>query len=258
MNIRGITTSQLKEIKEALLHMGLSENEISVYLALLTTRKTPLTALARIVRLPLTTVRSIAQRLGEEGIILIDLNKSRALYEAADPATIKHLLNRKIEDVSRIIPFLKKIKSEDPIQSHMRFFRGNAMRDIFHEAIGCTEKIIYEIVSARDFQNVLGERFHFTQRRLEREVRLKSLRVEMHEIKKYSRTMHVKELREARFLPRECTFRGSMMFWDVNVAYFAPKDENWAIVIESASHRQMVQQIFEILWSISRPMDMAL
>jgi len=42
-------------------------------------------------------------------------------------------------------------------------------------------------------------------------VRLKSLRVEAREIKKYNKRIHERELREAKFLPAEMNFRGLIM-----------------------------------------------
>jgi hypothetical protein len=128
------------------------------------------------------------------------------------------------------------------------------MRDIFFEALKTKQKVIYEIVAAQELQDILGEKLHFTKRRLEKTIRLKSLRVEKREIKAYSKLRHIKELREARFLPRELTFSTSIMFWDNTVAFFTTNSEGLAWVVESGSLHTMVMQLFTLLWDVSRPM----
>ena len=131
------------------------------------------------------------------------------------------------------------------------------MTDVFHQALAAKNKSLLEIVSAKDLQEILGEKFHFTRRRLKVGLRLRSLRVERHEIKKYSKETHMRELREAKFLPRELSFKASLMCWDDTVAFFSAKDEGLAWTVESRSIAETVRQLFDLLWSVSRTMETA-
>ncbi len=139
----------------------------------------------------------------------------------------------------------------------MRVYFRERATDIFHEALGTKDKLVYEIISAQDFQAMIGEKFHFTRRRIAAKINLKSLRVEAHEIKKYSAAAHRRELREAKFLPREFAFRSSVMFWDDTVAFFTPKNEGIAWTVQSPAIRTMFSELFEMLWSVSRRMETA-
>ena len=107
---------------------------------------------------------------------------------------------------------------------------------------------VYEAYDPSVFKKILQER-------LENGIRLKSLRVEAQEIKKYSRATDMRELREAKFLPRDMNFRATILFWDNTVAFFGAKDEGLAWIVESASIREMIGQLFNLLWSVSRPME---
>ena len=129
------------------------------------------------------------------------------------------------------------------------------MTDIFHEALACKSKHVFEIVSAKDFQEIIGERFHFSRQRIKAGVHLKSLRVQATEIKKYSKKTHERELREAKFLSPELTFRCSLMFWDETVAFFTTKDEGLAWTVQSKTLVETYKQIFDLLWSIGRKME---
>ena len=252
-----LTNLENKEILETLTEFGLGENEILVYLELLKKGKSTLTPISNELDLPITTIQSILIRLNDQGLIMSSKNKSRTVYEAYDPSIIKTILKRKLDDINTVLPLLRKMKNveDEHLHSNVKVYHRDRVRDVFHQALNCESKLVYEIVSAKDFQEIIGEKFHFSRRRVKDGVRLKSLRVRAHEIKKYSKRTHADELREAKFLPHELDFLGSMMIWDNSVAFFTSKKEGIAIVIESKVLRDMFLQVFELLWSISGAME---
>lgn len=255
MEIRGLTKLAQKEICEVLERFGLGASEREVYVALLGGKRMTVTPLARLVDMPVTTVQSIVNRLVERGLVHVTVRKSRHVYEADDPSVLRRLLEREIEQVASIIPLLKKIHSGSEVSPKIKVYYRDRISDIFHQALKTKNKLIYEIVAAKEFQEVIGERLHFTKLRLQHGVRLKSLRVESREIKKYSVAAHIRELREAKFLPREINFRCSITFWDDTVAFITPSDEGLAWMVESKSFRETIQQLFDLLWSVSRRME---
>ena len=249
-----LSSAEEIELAEVLLSLGLKEKEQLVYRALLGLGQTTLTPLARTAQLPVSTTESILERLSKDGLATVTKNRSRRVYTAAEPVALKQMLERKIREVSGIIPFLQKLKNNSTAESKTKIYTRERTSDIFDMAIRATSKIIYEIVSPKDFQEILGEKYHFTRRRKENNVQLKSLRVESREVKKYSREIDRRELRESKFLPRDLTFKGTIMFWDNTVAIFTTKQEGLAITIESPVLKETYLQIFEMLWEISRPM----
>jgi sugar-specific transcriptional regulator TrmB len=255
MNYSILSKNEQQEITEVLAQLGLNNKEQEVYTLLLSQGKATITPLAKALNFPSSTIQSILARLEGRGFLNLTKIKSKSVYEANDPVVLKAILERQIRDVGNILPILKKLKSDDSFGSKVKVFYRERMTEIFHEALGSKNKLVYEIVSADDFQKIIGEKFHFTRRRIEKNIFLKSLRVEEHEIKKYNKTIHEKELREAKFLPRELTFRASLMFWDNKIAIFTTKGEGVAMLIESAVMFEMMKQIFDLLWSVSRRME---
>ena len=252
-----LSAVERKEVEEILTTFGLNEKDRRIYLAILPLGQTMLSPLARVSGLPLTTVQSVVKRLVEQGLVRITKRRTRQVYEALDPIILRRLLERQAEEVSGIIPLLQKMRQAPAVAPKIRVYYKERMTDVFHRALRTKGKLVHEIVSARDLQEILGEKFHFTRRRVKAGVRLQSLRVESGEIKKYSAIAHTRELREAKFLPREMTFRCSVMFWDDTVAFFSTADEALAWTVESPAIRQMIQQIFDLLWSVGRKMETA-
>lgn len=244
-----------KEVQEVLNSFGLGEKDQTVYLALLGQKVSTLSPLAKLTGFPLTTIQSVLKRLVDFGLVGITKEKSRRVYQAEDPTVLKKIFERRAEEAGNIVPILRQLKTEPFFGARIRVFERERVTDILNEALESKSKMIYEIVSAKDFQEIIGEKFHFTRRRVAKNIHLKSLRVEEFEIKKYSKKIHERELREAKFLPAEMSFCGSIMFWNNTVAFFTAKDEHLAWVVESQSIREMTQQTFELLWSVSRRME---
>ena len=252
-----ITALQRKEITEVLTRYGLRLKEREAYLALLAAGPTTVTPLGRRLRIPTTTAQSLANRLAERGLVGTTKRGSRTVYETHDPIVLRRLLERQVEEVAAIIPLLKEFRSESGSSAKVRVYTRDRINDLFIESLRCKSKLVYEIVAAREFQDVIGERLHYTRRRMAAGVHLKSLRVESREIKKYSAASHTRELREAKFLPRELTFPCSITFWDDTVALILPKNDGLAVTIERSALRETLQQIFDLLWSVSRKMETA-
>jgi sugar-specific transcriptional regulator TrmB len=255
MRFKQLKPLEQKEIREVLSVFGLIKKEQDVYLAMLPLGKTTLTPVSEQTGFPVTTVQSVIKRLVGVGLIDITKRKTRSVYEAHDPSVLKKILERKTQDVIGIVPLLKQMKTEETVTPKIRVYFRERVTDIFNQALASKEKMVYEIVSAKDFQETIGEKFHFTRKRIKGGINLKSLRVESEEIKKYNKDTHEAELREAKFLPREMTFQSSIMFWDNTVAFFSTKDEGIAWIVESASIKDMIEQMFEMMWSVSRRME---
>src|SRR3990167_8988245 len=239
------TSKQKQEITEVLTSFGFNPKDEYVYLALLEMGSTTLTPLSRKLSLPVTTIQSTMQRLVKKGVVDVTKNKSRSLFQAHHPDVFKTLLTEQAKSVAGILPLLASIKTE----------KRERVTDILNESLNAKSKIVYEIVSAKEFQDVIGEKFHYSKRRVQKGIKLKSLRVRSQEIKQYSSATHARELREARFLPADLSFQASILFWDDTVAIFSTKSEGSHVMITSKTIREMIEQIFELLWSVSGKME---
>ncbi|MFA5947245.1 MAG: helix-turn-helix domain-containing protein [Patescibacteria group bacterium] len=251
-----LSPAEHKEVSESLEVFGMAASEQKAYTALLGMGQSTATPLAKSLQLPTTTIQSILHRLAKRGTVHVSKRGSRSVYEAKDPRVLKQLAEQTLREVTQAIPLLERLRSEAPTSAKIRIYGRGRATDVFLQALSAKDKTIYEIVSARDLQTWLGEKLHFSQRRISAGVHLKSLRVEAHEIKKYSRETHVKELREAKFLPHEMNFRSSILFWDDEwVAFFSDSGEGQIILAHSKSMALMIHQLFDLLWSVSRRME---
>ncbi len=250
-----LSQNEKKEIKEVLTAFGFNPKDQDVYLGLLSFGQSTLTPLSRKLELPVSTVQSTMQRLVKKGVVDVSKRKSRQVFEAAGPGVFKDILKEHAKGIGAIIPLLAKLRTDPLTAPKLKVFRNERVSEIFNESLECESKLVYEIVSAKAFQAVIGEKYHYTRRRIKSGVHLKSLRVREHEIKKYNAKTHERELREAKFLPAEFTFESNISFWDDTVAFFSTKPEGLHWMVTSRSIREMFEQIFNLLWSVSGKME---
>lgn len=245
---------QKQEIKEVLNGFGLHNNDQMVYLAALQAGKSSLTPLALKTHLALTTVQSIVKRLMNRGLLITTKHGSRHLYEALSPKKLVTLAEQQVRGLEQITPLLQQLQNSSQGETKFKVYYDDRMSDIFHEALHAKTKLVYEIISAENIQEILGEKFHFSSQRMIHGIHLKSLRVQSKEIKKYSPRLHAKELREAKFLPKNFNFSINILAWDKTVAFFTPKSEGIAWTIQSPSMAEFYKQLFAMLWELSKPM----
>jgi len=250
-----LSPNENKEISEVLRDFGFNEKDEQVYLCLLSKGQTTLSPLAYELGLPVSTVQSTIKRLVDKGVVDVSKHKTRSLYEASPPNVFKHILKEQAKGIAGIIPLLDKLSSDPLTTPRLRVFQRERITEILNASLECKHKVVYEVISAKDFQDVIGEKYHYTRRRVQAGVELKSLRVRSREIKKYNTRIHTRERREARFLPPELDFRSSFLFWDNTVAFLSTKSEGLHWMVESESVREMYEQLFKLLWSVSGKME---
>lgn len=251
-----MNTKNQKEIQEVLNSFGLTQKEQTIYCALLQHGEQTLTPLSKIVKLQPTTLQSILYRLIEKDILYTSKRKSKNIYHAHPPKKFQTIIETQLKEIKNIIPLLKKLEnSENHASPKVHVYSKKNTHEVLNKILNCKKKLIREIISAHDFQKLIGEKYHFTKKRCEKNIYLESLRIQSHEIKKYSKKIHSKELREAKFLPKELTFQSSIMIWDNSLAIFSSNKEGMIMIIESESISTMAYEIFELLWSVSRKME---
>jgi len=246
--MKKITKPQQKEIQEVLNKIGFNNKEIDTYIQVLNLGSCALTTLSVTLNMPNSTVQSILQRLYKQGLINITNRRGRKIYNSLEPKILKKMLQSRLKEIDNIIPLLNDIANKNNTQVNVYYHEH--MADIFHQALECKEKNIYEIASTSELEKILGKRFNFTKRRVHRGIKLISLRTKTKNIK-----IDKKELVKIRLLPQSLNFESNIMFWDNTVAFFGSKQEGIAWVAKSETMVKTQKQLFDLLWKISNKIN---
>ncbi len=104
--------------------LGLSDNEIQVYLTLLKTG--PLTSydLSKRTSLNRGYLYELLRKLHEKGIISEAAEEGKKKYQATNPEQLAALLEFKLENLRRILPALKKMEHISKEETRINVYRG--------------------------------------------------------------------------------------------------------------------------------------
>jgi len=244
---------------EHLKHIGLSDNEAKVYLAMLELGPSPVIEIARKAEINRPTVYVQIELLKKKGLVSTQTRGKKHLFIAESPERLEFYLDSELKDIeqkkdelNKILPDLKKLFASLGSRPQVRFFEGKegllAMRDMFLKS---GEKELLGITSLDDLFKVFPRQVErYTPERVKRGIRSRL-------IYSYSKGPVFKEkdeemLREARFIPVDrMPFSGDITIYGNSVAITAFTGKISGIVIEHPEIAESFKHFFEFMWGLA-------
>lgn len=144
-------------MKKELAELGLSKNEIEVYLKLLELRNATAVKVAKVAKLYKTNVYGALDRLVKKGLATHFLKNKVRYYQAVDPEQILNLLKEKEVKLQKIIPELKMLQFGAKNPTDVAIYEGVAgTRKVFSDMIENT-KHLYLLGAPKDMVKNVGE-----------------------------------------------------------------------------------------------------
>lgn len=143
--------------KEVLADLGLSKNEIEVYLKLLEMRTAKAMEIAKATRLHRPNVYDALTRLVRKGLVGYYTRENTKIYEVVDPEQLMNLLKAKEIKLQKIIPELKIMQLEAKPPSSVTILEGIAgARKTLMDLVTNTKEL-YVLGAPQDLPKDLGE-----------------------------------------------------------------------------------------------------
>ena len=112
------------EIEEKLKQLGLTNNEIGVYLALLQKGKSTATIIRKDTKIVNSQVYSALDMLIAKGLVMYEKRAQGKLYVAADPIVLRELLNQRMQEVEKVLPLLRQIRRTENVETDTAIYEG--------------------------------------------------------------------------------------------------------------------------------------
>jgi sugar-specific transcriptional regulator TrmB len=250
----------MQEPRKHLLDLGLSDSEVTVYLAMVSGARTA-RDLVKVTRLKRPTVyyalgclekRGLTSKnglSGDKSFTLEPINKLSVIAKEKTLETSK--LQKHIEELVPLLTATTTINGEKPT---VAFYEGvDAVKNTIMEMLYCKSKKINSIVPKRNFFWQIGQDFVelFVEERRERGIRTKNLWEESVDSKVLKQ--YYEDLSQVRILPEimRGKFSTSIFLYDDKTLYVSSKDNSYCLLVTSKEHTDTMQALFDGLWSIS-------
>jgi len=239
--------------------IGLSKQEILVYITGLKMGPSLASKIAREAKISRTLVYHLLESLTEKGLVNKSDSKNRKKFVMENPDRLKNILERKrkefekLEDqISSVSAELNSLYSPKQIPSKVYFYQGverlkNMMTDILktenHELDAFTSINAIEKIFDKEFMDYWLE-----------EMEKKNITRKSIWSKPLSETRYTEgKNREIRVAPKGTLIDSIVLIYNNKVAVISSPDEPFAFVVEDKNFYNTMKSTFDALWKISAP-----
>lgn len=237
--------------EKILLDVGLSGNEVKVYLALLKLGSSSVTEISKKSKVERTLVYGVLEKLIEKGLVSSVVKINIKYFEPADPEKILELIKEKEKSIVSVMPELKEIYNSSESKQNVSIFKGKegakTILDILLKEkkewfmFGATEK------AAKSLEFYIHQ-FHL--KRVQNKIKFNAIYSE----DAVERAKEVKKLKfsEVRTIGKEFSTPTHVSIVGNKLGIILWSEEVIGILIENEEIAKSFKSYFDILWKISR------
>ncbi len=248
-------------IEKQLQATGLSNNEVSAYLALLDLGKGTVSQISRKAGLNRTTGYDILDRLVAKRLVSISGKEPKQEYLAESPDRIENLLldeleekQNQLENARKTIPQLKSMHNVAG-RPQIRFYEGTeGLRQVYEDTLTSNEPI-RAYASVDDVHKALPHYFpQYYKRRTQKNIPIRAIFTDTPEGRELAKHDE-EEIRQSSFVSSEkYGFHPEINIYD-NKIMIASWREKLGIIIESGEIADAMKKIFELAWIAAKGME---
>lgn len=248
-------------IQKQLQAVGLSDNEVSVYLALLELGKGTVSQISRKASLNRTTGYDVLDRLVAKKLISISGKEPKQEYVAENPDNLEKLIfaefekrKNELENVKQIIPELKSMHNVAD-RPKVLFYEGREGIEKVYEDTLTSKEPIRAYASVENMHEGLPGYFpEYYKRRSGKGIHIRAIIPDSKEGRE-RKSFDEQECRQSALAPRGMfDFHPEINIYD-NKIMIASWREKLGIIIESAEIADAMKKIYELAWAEAKRLD---
>lgn len=238
---------------EVLRNIGLSEKEITIYLACLELGASTTIQISQKTGLKRTTTYSIIESLLKKGFLSKFGDKRGQKFSAEPPEKLLNILQRKQNELLEIIPNLLAItKAESNIRPEVKFYPGKeGLITAYEDTLNYCQKgdEILNCLAVEGSYDILPDYiFDYMKRRITKGIKMRAIAKDSESVRK-RKVKDKKELRHIKLVP-EYSFPVSIEknIYKDKVALMNFRGFQFGIIIKSPQIAKSEKAMFDLLW----------
>lgn len=243
------------ELNLILKRFGLTDNEVKVYLKLLTLGESTASNLGKETHMERRTAYDVVNKLLEKGLLSFFEKDEKKFYRPLSPLRLLDILDEREDGLKKtrqefikVFPLLEKIAKEGEKELEVRVLEGKeGLRVLYMDEIK-EGSLINLVCTTIDKSEELLKNFipNFTRARVKRRIKMRiiSTNKDVNFLKKY-------KLTEVRFLPDEYTSPASMTIFRNKLGIILWAEKPIVILIKNKEVADNFLKYFELMWKIA-------
>ncbi|MDD4290213.1 MAG: helix-turn-helix domain-containing protein [Patescibacteria group bacterium] len=244
------------KIDTILSKLGFDNNQVSVYLAILSLGTATASDIARKSGIVRTYIYKIIESFIDSGLVEETHEKVKK-FTALHPTKLIDLMENKKNLAESLLPELLGMFSTKEFKPKMKFYEGkNAKKKVFEDIFNFPESTIYTFSPLDDLLSQFGKTYmrHYMERRVQNKIKRLSLRpfLEKNNSETWDSGTGEKFFREVKILPENIDCDTIIQIYADKIGIIASEKEDYAFIIESKELYGFMKQIFLFLWSTAK------
>jgi len=236
------------EINQELKELGLTDNEITVYLSLLRIGGSMAGRIASESNLERTSVYNALKRLVQEGIVSYVIESNRKVFYASNPQKLVEMFDEKKERASMIVKKLEAIRKFEKQKENIMKFRGyNGIKTVMNDVLrSCKDNAEYLIFGS---ENQLGKRMPvFAQIYVAKKdkKKLRSRILIREDLKSAGKKMS--KYTKVRYVPKQMASLVNVNVYSDKVSILLWSEIPEAVIIDNKEAADTFRNYFEFMW----------
>lgn len=237
-------------IKDELLQIGLSGNEIKTYLASLELGETTIARLAQKSGVKRTTTYLAVESLIKKGFLHILKKKKKVYFYAEDPRLLQEKALERKHAIDRIVPQLLSITNLIDKKPKITFYEGvEGLKDVLRDTLRYPDKEMLAWVSEEAF-SALDQEFinYYVPERVNKKIFVRAIAPDTPEIRAY-KEIEEKSLRKTKIANNDLfPIKVEIDLYGTNKIGIMAWEEKIGLIIESDKIYTTLRSIFEMNW----------
>ena len=243
-----------KEIIKTLQDIGLSKEEVEIYLAGLELGESTVQNIAKKAGIKRPTAYLIIDSLIKKGLFYQTFKGKKRLFGAQNPKDLEVELKRKAFELTKIMPELNSIYNTLEFKPKVRFYEGVAgTMAVYNDMLDLTPENgeMLSFAGMKNLFDTLPKEFaidYFT-RRIKKNIKPKIIAIDSEESREWVKNAE-EEMREILIVPEnQSNFSGDIEIYGDRVALISYKENFMTIVVESKEIANMQRLMFNLIWN---------
>ncbi len=238
---------------EELKELGMSENEIRIYIELLKTGTTTANRIAKLTGIKRSTTYDNLSLLGNKGMVSSILQDKVTYYEAVDPKKIIRIMDEKKEKLNSIVEKLSSLKEINKYEGGASFYEGKkGVVTILNDILDEKKELWFYGSRKRAMTALQNYPDNFVLKRAESDIHLKAVMSSEDKGDPAMNDKKVYALSKMKFLKSLNNIPTNVFIYGNKVAFMTSGDNIVGIIIKNKDVVNQQKSIFEVLWKIAK------
>lgn len=233
-------------VKEVLENIGLTPNEVKVYLTLLKLGSSKAGKISKDAQTNRTCTYDALRRLIDKGLVSYVYIGKKKWFQPVNPKRLSEFLEEKKEDVSKILPNLEGLFKQTKLKQNVTLYKGlKGIKTVFQDILREGKE---NLVFGSEGQFV--ERMPIYSKQFLREQVRRKIRTKL--IVRKGRKAEGSKVTEVRYVPEDVESPVVTNIYGNKIAVLLWTDTPEAVIIENKASADSYKAYFNLLWKIAK------